>query len=465
MTSSVAVVLAAGLGTRMKSTLPKVLHQVAGWPMLKHISSAIRGAGVENIILVLGHQSELVEETMGDGYCVAYQKEQLGTGHALLQALPFLEEFQAGQCLVVCGDTPLLTAETLKALREKQQNCNAEAIILTAEMADPTGYGRIVKKDGQVLRIVEEKDAGPEEKPIKEINTGTYCFKIEGLKRLLPKLSPTNAQGEYYLTDIISLLAQEGKCVETHLLADPNEAMGINNRVQLAEAEKLMRRRINEQHMLAGVTMIDPENTYIEAGVEIGQDTIIYPGVHLVGKTKIGSACEIGPDCRIVDSAVAKGTLIKYSYLSEAEVGEHCTIGPYSYLRPGTVLANKVKVGDFSEIKNSFIGEGSKIPHLSYIGDSSIGKGVNIGAGTITCNYDGVKKFPTYIGDGTFVGSNSNLVAPLTVGAGAYIGAGSTVTKDIPAGALAVARGRQRNIDNWRERLTLKAGQDKQGED
>lgn len=465
MTSSVAIVLAAGLGTRMKSSLPKVLHEVAGWPMLKHVTAALREAGVENIILVLGHQSHLVEDAMGEGYKIAYQKEQLGTGHAVLQALPFLQEYQAGQCLVVCGDTPLLKGQTIKALREKQESSDSEAIILTAEMADPTGYGRILKKDGRVAGIVEEKDAGTAEKAIKEINIGTYCFNIEVLNRLLPKLSPANAQGEYYLTDIISLLVEEGKCVETYLLDDPAEAMGINNRVQLAEAERQMRRRINEEHMLAGVTMIDSENTYIQAGVKIGQDTIIYPGVHLEGQTSIGKACEIGPDSRIVDSAVADETHIKYSYLAEAKVGQSCTIGPFSYLRPGAVLAKKVKVGDFSEVKNTYVGEGSKIPHLSYIGDSIIGKEVNIGAGTITCNYDGQHKFPTNIGDGAFIGSNTNLVAPVTVGPGVYIGAGSTITKDIPAGSLAVARGKQKNIDNWQNRSKPQTGGDKQGED
>lgn len=466
MTTSVAVVLAAGLGTRMKSSLPKVLHQVAGWPMLKHVTTALQEAGIENIILVLGHKSELVEENIGPGFRVVYQREQLGTGHAVLQALPLLQEFSTGQCLVVCGDTPLLKADTIKKLREKQQTSQAEATILTAEMADPTGYGRIVKQDGRVVKIVEEKDADSTERLVKEINTGSYCFKIQSLNRLLPQLTPANAQGEYYLTDVISLLAREGKDVETHLLNDPAEAMGINNRVQLAEAERLMRQRIAKKHMLAGVTMIDPANVYIEAGVEIGQDTIIYPGVHLAGNTRIGVNCQIGPDSKLVDSIIENGTQIKYSYLIEAKVGENCTIGPFSYLRPGTVLADKVKVGDFSEVKNSYVGEGSKIPHLSYIGDSSIGKGVNIGAGTITCNYDGQNKSPTYIGDGVFVGSNTNLVAPITVGEKAYIAAGSTVTKDIPAGTLAVARGKQKNIDNWQARQKPQAGHDnKQGED
>lgn len=456
MATSVAVVLAAGLGTRMKSSLPKVLHKVSGWPMLKHVAEALREAGVEDIILVLGHQGQLIEETMGSGYKVVYQHEQLGTGHAVLQALSILQEYENGQCLVVCGDTPLLKAETLQKLREKHQHSKAEATILTALMSDPTGYGRIVMQDVGVTKIVEEKDATADEKLINEINTGTYCFNMEGLKRLLPQLTPANAQGEYYLTDIISLLFGEGQLVETLALTNENEAMGVNNRVQLAEAEVQMRRRIAKKHMLAGVTIIDPEHTYIEAGIKIGQDTILYPGVHLEGQTSIGANCQIGPDSKLVNAKVADYSEIKYSYLLEATVGEKCSVGPFSYLRPGTVLAKGVKVGDFVEVKNSYVGEGSKIPHLSYVGDSSLGKEVNIGAGTITCNYDGKKKFPTYIGDGAFVGSNTNLVAPITVGAGAYIGAGSTVTKDIPAGALAVARGKQKNIENWQERLVEK---------
>ncbi len=465
MTSSVAVILAAGLGTRMKSSLPKVLHQVAGWPMLRHVTTALHEAGLEDIILVLGHQSELVEKTMGSGYRIAYQENQLGTGHALLQALPLLQEFGQGYCLVACGDTPLLRAETFRMLQEKHQSSKAAATVLTAVLNKPAGYGRIIKEGSKVTRIVEEKDASQEEKAVKEINTGTYCFNIEDLIKLLPLLKPLNNQGEFYLTDVISLLAEEGKQVETLILSDPVEAMGINDRVQLAQAEKHMRQRIAEKHMLAGVTMIDPAHTYIEACVSIGADTVIYPGVHLAGETVIGANCEIGPDCRIIATKVGSGTQIKYSYLQEAIVGSNCTIGPFSYLRPGAQLADNVKVGDFSEVKNSYIGEGSKIPHLSYVGDSTVGKGVNIGAGTITCNYDGKKKYPTHIGDNVFVGSNTNLVAPVTIGEGAYIGAGSTITKDIPAGALAVARGKQRNIEDWQSRKLSRKGQDKQRED
>lgn len=449
MKPSVAVVLAAGMGTRMKSKIPKVLHNIAGLPMIKHIINILKKTGVQDIILIVGYKGDLVEKVVGEDCRIVYQKEQLGTGHALLQALPGLQRYSEGDCLVLCGDTPLLTDETLIELKERHHVTEAHATILTAELPDPLGYGRIIKGQQGIEKIVEEKDANPEEKAVKEINTGTYCFKIESLIKNLNRLTAANAQGEYYLTDVIKYLVDDNKCVETLLLKDYKEAMGINNRVQLAEANLLFRQRIVEQHMLAGVTIIDPTSVYIDSRVEIGIDTVLYPGVILEGKTTIGENCVIGPDTRIVDSSVADDVTINNSYLLEAQVGNACKIGPYSYLRPGTELAEGVKVGDFVEVKKSYVGEGSKIPHLSYVGDSKIGKGVNIGAGTITCNYDGTHKHPTIIGDGAFVGSNTNLVAPIKVGEGAYIGAGSTVTKDIPSGALAVARGRQKNIDDW----------------
>lgn len=464
MPQSVAVVLAAGLGTRMKSNLPKVLHCVAGKPMIQHVINALRFAEVDNIILVLGYQAERVESVLGAGFQIAYQKEQLGTGHAVLQALPLLEQYSGGDCLVVCGDTPLLSGQTIKRLREKHKESGAKATILTALLADPTGYGRIIKSARGVEKIVEEKDATEGEKAVREINTGAYCFCIESLKEKLNFLTPANAQGEYYLTDVVKHLVEDGEKVETLLLADPIEAMGINNRRQLAEAEAQMRRRILEKLMDQGVTVLNPDYTYVEEEVVVGRDTILYPGVILQGKTRIGENCEIGPHSRIVDSIIEDDVLVNHSCLIQAKVAKNCTIGPYSYLRPGTVLAEGVKIGDFVEVKNSYIGPGSKVPHLSYVGDSTVGKGVNIGAGTITCNYDGVNKHPTFIGDGAFIGSNTNLVAPISVGEGAYIGAGSTVNKDIPAGALAVARGKQRNIENWQNRIQS-AGKEEVRED
>lgn len=465
MGKSIAVVLAAGLGTRMKSRRPKVLHEIAGIPMIEHVINALKEAGTQQIILVLGYQGETVASVLGPGYQVVYQNEQLGTGHALLQALPVLQQYKEGECLVLCGDTPLLNSRTLKLLREKHNASGASATILTALLSDPAGYGRIIRGSRGVEGIIEEKDASPEEKLIKEINTGTYCYNIISLKEKLTRLVPANAQGEYYLTDVIKLLAQDGEKVEALVLEDPVEAMGINNRMQLAEAGVHMRRRILEKHMLEGVTIIDPLNTYIEIGVTIGRDTIIYPGVHLEGTTSVGENCRIGPDCRLVDSEVGDDVSIQYSNLLKARIGRECIIGPYSYLRPGTVLGQSVKVGDFAEVKNSIVGDGSKIPHLSYVGDSTLGKNVNIGAGTITCNYDGTNKFHTEIGDGAFIGSNTNLVAPIKVGAEAYIGAGSTVTKDIPSKALAIARGKQRNIENWSASRNKETERDQHRED
>lgn len=452
MNKTVAVVLAAGLGTRMKSKIPKVLHKVAGVPMVCHVVNALREAGIDDIILVLGHGGQMVEDQVGPGLQFVYQHEQLGTGHALLQALPILEQYQEGQCLVVCGDTPLLRGTTLQMLLQEHQRNGSVATVLTACLADPTGYGRVVKKGAAICKIVEEKDADSEEKAISEINTGTYCFSTKILAKSLKALTPANAQGEYYLTDVIKILVEEGEKVQALRLADTTEALGINNRIQLACAENQMRQRILEEQMLQGVTIINPGNTYIDARVKIGRDTIVYPGVFLEGETEIGEDCIIGPDTRIVDSRIDDKVSIVSSTVMESKIASGCTIGPYSYLRPGTELCENVKIGDFVEVKKSYVGSGSKIPHLSYVGDSTVGKGVNIGAGTITCNYDGVHKHPTIFGDGAFVGSNTNLVAPVSVGAGAYIGAGSTITEDIPAGALAVARGRQRNLENWKKK-------------
>lgn len=461
---TVAVVLAAGLGTRMKSNLPKVLHKVAGVPIIIHVINALREAKIDDIIVVLGHGGQLIENMIGPEHRVVYQHEQLGTGHALMQTLPEITKYKDGQCLVVCGDTPLLKGTTLKKLLIKHQDDNNSATILTAYLPDPTGYGRIVKNNGGVYKIVEEKDADYEIKAIKEINTGTYCFQTASLIKRLALITPANAQGEYYLTDIIKLLVEDEEKVQSLLLEDSIEAMGINNRIQLAEADKHLRKRIADRHMLQGVTIINPDSTYIDDCVTIGRDTIIYPGVYLEGRTEVGDECIIGPDTRIINSKVKDRVNISYSNVLEAKVCDDCSIGPYSYLRPGTELSSQVKIGDFVEVKNTFVGQGSKIPHLSYVGDSILGLGVNIGAGTITCNYDGENKHPTIFGDGAFIGSNTNLVAPVTVGAGAYIGAGSTVTKDIPPGALAVARGRQKNFHNWKKQ-NKETARDIDGED
>lgn len=457
MPQTVAVILAAGLGTRMKSKEPKVLHKVVGVPLVAHVIDALKQADVQEIIIVLGYQGEKVKLALGEEYKYVYQHQQLGTGHALLQALPLLQKYSGeGNCLVLCGDTPLLMGRTLENLKERHFHTGAKATVLTAVMADPTGYGRIIKGKEGIEKIVEEKDASTEEKKVPEINTGAYCFALSSLKEGLEKLTPANAQGEYYLTDLIKYLVDSRERVETFQLEDYMEAMGVNNRVQLAEAEAYLRRRILKEHMLQGVTIIDPENTYLGKNVKIGCDTVLYPGVILEGATSIEEDCQIGPYTRIVDSYIEKECTIDNSFLWGVKIGRGCTIGPYSYLRPGTELSERVKVGDFVELKKSFVGRGSKIPHLSYVGDSVVGEEVNIGAGTITCNYDGTNKHQTIIGDEVFVGSNTNLVAPIKVGSGAFIGAGSTVTKDIPARALAVARGKQRNIEGWENQKKTK---------
>lgn len=452
MAQLVSVVLAAGLGTRMKSGMPKVLHKVAGSPMILRVVNTLQQTGINDIIVVLGYQGETVEKILPPCCQVVYQHEQLGTGHALLQAMPELEKYPHADCLVVCGDTPLLRSSTIESLIERHRQTRAQATVLTANIVNPGGYGRIIKGPGGLEKIVEEKDATAEEKLVQEINTGTYCFSVQTLRDKLAQISTANAQREYYLTDVIKMVADEKGVLETLVIADYLEAMGINNRVQLAEAENEMRQRILTDLMLAGVTVIDPMNTYVDSEVTIGKDTVLYPGVILEGQTVIGENCLIGPDTRIIDSILADEVTVTYSNLLQAKVASGCQIGPYSYLRPGSDLARHVKIGDFVEVKNTFVDEGSKIPHLSYVGDSNLGKGVNIGAGTITCNYDGTNKYKTVIGDRSFVGSNTNLVAPIVVGKDAYIAAGSTVNCNIPDNALAVARGKQRNIENWKKR-------------
>lgn len=447
-----AIVLAAGKGTRMKSRVPKVLHKICGRPMLFYVLDAVRSAGVKETVVVVGFGADQVAREVGDGAAVALQAEQLGTGHALQQAGPFLRNF-CGDILVVCGDTPLITPETLARLAGEHRASGAAATVLTAEMDDPRGYGRVLRDEaGRVIRIVEEKDATPEEKLTREINTGVYCFKAAGLFEGLAGIKPVNAQGEYYLTDIIGLSVGRGLLVGAVKAADPGETAGINDRVQLSLAERVVRDAILKDLMLSGVTVIDPASTFVDKGVKIGPDTVINPYTIIRGNTVVGECCVIGPGVSLVDTKVGDDVAIRNSIVEEGEVGDGSTVGPFAYLRPGTRLDKNVKVGDFVEIKKSSIGSGSKVPHLSYVGDAVVGKGVNVGAGTITCNYDGQKKWPTQIGDGAFIGSNSNLVAPVEIGPGAYIGAGSTITKDVPAGALGVERARQSVIPGWADK-------------
>lgn len=446
-----AVILAAGQGTRMKSKLPKVLHKALGKPMVQWVIDCLSQAGVEDKIAVLGHGGDQVASVVEGQTVIVYQTEQLGTGHAVMQAAPALPA--DNDCvLVICGDTPLLRAQTIQALIEKHQAEGNAVTLLTAYAENPTGYGRIVRQEQQITAIVEQKDADEQQKLIKEINTGTYCFDQKFLLQYLSALDTNNAQKEYYLTDLIKIANLHNLPVGGFVLADFNESLGVNNRIQLSQAEAILRQRKCEEIMLAGVTLIDPSATYIGADVVIGNDTIIYPNVVLEGKTVIGSDNVIGMNCRFVDSQIGNGNDIQSTVITESKVGNGCKIGPMAYLRPGTVLADNVKIGDFVEVKKSQVGEGSKIPHLSYVGDSIVGSKVNIGCGTITCNYDGVHKYQTVIKDGAFIGSNTNLVAPVTVEENAFIGAGSTITKDVPDSALAVTRADLRVKENWRKK-------------
>lgn len=450
MPDLVAVIMAAGKGTRMKSKLPKVMHSLAGKPLIKHVLDTVSIVGICRPLVIVGHGRECIEASIKQRANIVIQTEQLGTGHAVIQALPYMEGAQT--VLVLSGDQPLLKPETLQALIDLHLAQGASATVLTANMVQPFGYGRVVKDGEALLKIVEEKDATSDERLIKEINTGTYCFNGLALKEALKKITPQNAQGEYYLTEVFDVLLKNGEKMLTYCTSDSNEALGINSRSQLAEAETILRMRILEHWMLEGVTLVDPASTFIDAEVEIAQDVTIMPFTRLVGKTRIDEDSVIGPQTTLQNCTVGRGSEVIYTVAKEVEIGERCLIGPFTYLRPGTKLEADVKVGDFVEIKNSWIETGSKVPHLSYIGDAHIGKSSNIGAGTITCNYDGVNKHHTKIGDYAFIGSNTNLVAPVEIGDHAVTGAGSTITKNVPAEALAVERCSQVIKESWHKK-------------
>lgn len=457
MSQLTAIILAAGKGTRMKSIRPKVLHELCGRPMVSYVVDAARAAGAEDIVLVINPEMTAIQDLFHDTVKYAYQEEQLGTGHAVCAAKSLIDP-TVGEVLVLCGDTPLLSHDLLTDLVKAHRSGQAAATVLTAELTDASGYGRIVRSvDGAVKRIVEERDATEAEKAIREINTGSYCFQAEALFTALERVGCDNAQGEYYLTDVLPLMQAEDQPVQAYLAPEPAWTQGINNRVQLAEAEAIMRTRLREKHMLGGVTIIDPASTFIDDTVTIGSDTVIYPFTILEGQTVIEGGCTIGPSAQIKDSTVREGAQVRYAVLQEVQVGPGADVGPYTHLRPGTVLAENSKAGTFVEIKKSYVGPESKVPHLSYVGDATLGRQVNIGAGTITCNYDGVKKYVTVIEDNVFIGSNTNLVAPVKIGGGAYTGAGSTITKDVPPGALALERAEQKNIEGWSERRRQKA--------
>lgn len=435
----------------MKSKLPKVAHTILGIPMVAYVVRAADEAGCERIVVVTGHGAQLVE-TLVTGVTTVRQAEQLGTGHAAMCAERALGDL-TGSLVVLSGDSPLLRPATIAALIEERERSGAAAVVLTARLADPAGYGRILRDDdGALAAIVEDKDLAPDQHGIDEVNTGTYCFDAAELFSRLKRLGNGNAQGEYYLTDMIGMLRAEGLPVRAMTTTDPSETLGVNSRVQLAEAARVMQRRINRAHMLAGVTMTDPDLVWIAPTVRIGRDTVVEPLSFLLGETTVGEDCVIGPDTRLTDCTVGDGCVVDSSVAIESRLADHVNVGPRSYLRPGTRLLDSAKVGTSVEIKNSTIGEGSKVPHLSYMGDATVGKGVNIGAGTITCNYDGERKNPTVIGDGAFIGSDTMLIAPVTVGEGAVIGAGSAIARDVPADALALERTEQHTIEQWARR-------------
>ncbi len=449
MAELITVILAAGKGTRMKSKLPKVLHKAGGKPMLQHVIDAAKGAGAKRSIAVVGFQAEMVRAAISADTEIVVQAEQLGTGHAVLQTAEALKD-ETGTVMVLCGDTPLLTAEMLRAFYEAHCKSGAKATVLTAVMPDSTGYGRVIRSaDGMLQKIVEHKDATEMEREIREVNSGIYCFDKESLFSALAEVECHNAQGEYYLPDVLDILRSRGEKIAAYAVDDYESTLGVNSRVQLAQAEKIIRARKNNELMEQGVTLMDPATTYVDAEVVVGSDTVIYPGTWLEGRTVIGSGCEIGPNCRFTDVKVGDNAVVSFTYAHECEMEEGVTVGPYVHIRPNTVLKKDVHVGNFVEVKNSNIGEGTKLPHLSYIGDCDMGSKVNMGCGTITVNYDGMMKHRTVVGDNAFIGCNTNLVAPVTVGEGAYVGAGSTITKEVPAGWLAVARAHQKNIRGW----------------
>ncbi len=450
-----AIILAAGKGTRMKSKYPKVVHKVCGKEMINHIIDASKKSGVEDVVAILGHESEVVKNAIPKETLTAMQTEQLGTGHAVMMAKEYINEDDT--ILVLCGDTPLIKEDTLKNLFDYHKENEYFATVLTTVIDNPTGYGRVIRdNNSDLLKIVEQKDANEEEKATKEINSGIYCFNGKLLKESLDLIDNNNAQNEYYLTDTIKIIREKGYKVGAFNGSTIEELMGVNSRVELSKAEQIMKLRINENHMVNGVTIIDNNSTYIESDVVIGSDSVIYPNVTLKGNTKIGEECVIESNSKISNSTIGDNTTVENSTIVDSIVGENTNVGPYAYLRPNSKIGNNVKIGDFVEVKNATIEDNSKASHLSYIGDAHVGKNVNIGCGVVFVNYDGKNKYVSEVKDGAFIGSNSNLVAPVVVEENGYVATGSTITKNVPEGSLAVARQRQTVKEGWVARKGLK---------
>lgn len=448
------VVLAAGKGTRMRSARPKVLHRIAGVPMIDYVLAAAAELSPRTITVVVGHQAEELRQALGDhrGLTIVTQEPQLGTAHALLTAESALAD-ATGTLVLLSGDVPLLTAGTLEKLVARHVRYGAAITIITAMVDEPYGYGRIVRLDDHVERIVEERDAGPDERAIQEINAGIYAFALDGLFETLKAIARDNIQGEYYLTDLVGLCRGQGRDIETITVTDADEVRGINSRAELAAISRVVRDAKTAALMSAGVTIDDPASTFVDRDVQVGQDTILRPGVHLQGSTVIGAECEIASGVRITNSRLGdRVVVLDYSVITDSTIASDARVGPFAHLRQEAAVGEHARVGNFVEMKHTAFGPGSKAMHLSYLGDAQVGSHVNVGAGTITCNYDGTHKHVTTIEDGAFIGSDTQLIAPVTVGEGAYVGTGTTVREDVPAGSLAVSAGKQRNLEGWVER-------------
>ena len=448
-----AVILAAGKGTRMQSKLYKVLHKVCDRTMVELVLDSLNDLEMEDVITVVGHGAERVKEVLGERTKFVLQEEQLGTAHAVKMAKEELQD-KEGTTIVMYGDTPLIRPETINSMLDHHENTNAKATVLTAIADDPFAYGRIIRDvNGKLVKIVVEKDATEQEKKIKEINSGIYCFDNKLLFEMLEKVKNDNNQGEYYLPDVLALIREQKEIIETYLCDDFDETFGVNDRVALAYAENVMRNRINTKHMLAGVTLVDPTNTYIAPNAVIGRDTTIYPNVTIKSNTVIGEDCQIKPNSYLENAQIGNGVKVLSSTISDSKIGDYTSVGPYSHIRNNCELGQHVRVGNFVELKNTTYGDGSKTAHLSYLGDTEVGSNTNIGCGTITVNYDGKNKYRTKIGSDAFIGCNSNLIAPLEIGDGAVVAAGTTVTENAPSDALVIARVKQENKEGYAKKM------------